>query len=197
MFPAGDNAPRTFHNAITGARRTVGEDLFPHPEEGRYELSDRIVTDYGLFTELVDQADDTDDPATAQQLLTNALALVDGEPFLGPGRGFAWVGPHRGIIVAQVIDTAEHVAEAAIAAGDWRKAEWTARQGLRCFPADERMYRILMRTAHAAGNIAGVQHAYRELLDALADPDTGVEPEDTVHPETIQLLEHLTGRATA
>jgi hypothetical protein len=27
MFPAGDTAPRTFHNAITGARRTVGEDL--------------------------------------------------------------------------------------------------------------------------------------------------------------------------
>jgi hypothetical protein len=54
-----------------------------------------------------------------------------------------------------------------------------------------------MRAAHAAGNIPGVRRAYEELLTALADPDDGVEPDDTVHPETIQLLEQLTGRASA
>jgi hypothetical protein len=34
---------------------------------------------------------------------------------------------------------------------------------------------------------------FRELCDVLADPELGVEPEDTVHPETIELLEELTG----
>jgi hypothetical protein len=37
-----------------------------------------------------------------------------------------------------------------------------------------------------------VQRVFRELCDVLADPDVGVEPEDTVHPETVALLEDLT-----
>jgi hypothetical protein len=49
-----------------------------------------------------------------------------------------------------------------------------------------------MRTARAAGNIPGVHRVFRELCDVLADPDFGVEPEDTLHPETIELLEALT-----
>ena len=74
-----------------------------------------------------------------------------------------------------------------------RAAEWAARQGLLVFPADERMYRLLMRTAKAAGNSPGVQRAFRELCAVLADPDDGVEPVDTVHPETLELLDELTG----
>jgi DNA-binding SARP family transcriptional activator/nucleoid-associated protein YgaU len=194
LYPAGTNAQRTYHNAVTSLRRDIGEDLFPHPEAGRYDLSDRVVTDYGLFCELVAQAEETDDAGVADRLLADALDLVDGEPFVGPGRGYAWVGPHRGMIVAQVIDVAETLAETRLAADDWRGAEWAARRGLRSFPADERMHRLLMRAAHAAGNIPGVRRAYEELLTALADPDDGVEPDDTVHPETIHLLEQLTGR---
>jgi hypothetical protein len=38
-----------------------------------------------------------------------------------------------------------------------------------------------------------VQRVFRELCEVLADPDLGVEPEDTVHPETVALLEQLTG----
>ena len=88
-----------------------------------------------------------------------------GEPFVGAGRNYAWVSPHRGMIVAQVVDVAEEVAEIRLATGDWRAAEWAARQGLRAFPCDERMYRLLMRAAHAAGNIPGVQRVFRELCD--------------------------------
>jgi hypothetical protein len=50
-----------------------------------------------------------------------------------------------------------------------------------------------MRTARAAGNIPGVQRVFRELCEVIADPDLGVEPEDTLHPETVALLEELTG----
>jgi hypothetical protein len=55
------------------------------------------------------------------------------------------------------------------------------------------MYRLLMRAARAAGNVPGVQRVFRELCEVIADPDVGVEPEDTVHPETVALLEELTG----
>jgi nucleoid-associated protein YgaU/DNA-binding SARP family transcriptional activator len=193
LFPDGANAAKTVYNTVSSARMLVGEELFPPTQGGRYELSDRVVTDYGLFCELVAQADETDEVAVAADLLTEALGLVRGEPFTGVGRGYAWVGPHRGMIVAQVVDAAEELAEVKLAMGDWRAAEWAARRGLRAFPSDERMYRLLMRAARAAGNVPGVQRVFRELCDVIADPDLGVEPEDTLHPETVALLEELTG----
>jgi DNA-binding SARP family transcriptional activator len=194
LFPAGNNAVKTFQNAVTAARRALTDRLFPSPEGGRYLLSDRVTTDHVLFTELTRHAEETDDPVLAAELLAEALTLVGGEPFTGAGRGFGWIGPHRGVIVAQVVDAADELAEIRLAAGDWRGAEWAARQGLRAFPCDERMYRILMRSAHAAGNVPGVERAYRELCAAVADPDAGVEPHDSVHPETLALLEQLTPR---
>ena len=195
LFPTGANATKTFHNTVSAARRLVGDDLFPPSTGGRYELSDRVVTDYGLFCDLVARAEDIDDATTAAAVLQEALGLVRGEPFTGVGRSYGWVSSHRGMIVAQVVDAAEELAEVRLATGDWRSAEWAARQGLVAFPCDERMYRLLMRTAAAAGNVPGVQRAYRELCDAVADPDSGVEPEDTIHPETVALLEQLTGSA--
>jgi len=193
LFPHGANAAKTVYNTVSSARSLVGESLFPPSGSGRYELSPAVVTDYGVFCELVAIADEIEDAGTAADVLGDALALVRGEPFTGAGRGYAWVGPHRGMIVTQVVDAAEELAEVRLAMGDWRSAEWAARQGLRAFPSDERMYRLLMRTARAAGNLPGVQRVFRELCDVLADPDLGVEPEDTVHPETIELLEELTG----
>ncbi len=195
LFPDGANAAKTIYNTVSAARTLLGDSLFPPPAAGRYELSPAVATDYGIFCELVAMADETDAAEAAADLLAEALRLVRGEPFTGVGRGYAWVGPHRGIIVAQVVDAAEELAEVRLATGDWRSAEWAARQGLRAFPSDERMYRLLMRTARAAGNIPGVQRVFRELCDVLADPDLGVEPEDTLHPETIELLEELTGSA--
>ena len=191
--PTGPTRRRRSTTRSAPARALVGDELFPAPGSGRYELSPSVVTDYGVFCELVATADETEDAEAAADLLADALGLVRGEPFTGAGRGYAWVGPHRGMIVTQVVDAAEELAEVRLATGDWRAAEWAARQGLRAFPSDERMYRLLMRTARAAGNVPGVNRVFRELCDVLADPDFGVEPEDTVHPETIELLEELTG----
>jgi DNA-binding SARP family transcriptional activator len=192
LFPNGANAAKTFHNSVSAARGTVGEALLPHSNSGRYELSDRVVTDYGLFCDLVAEAEETDDADRAAALLRDALGLVKGEPFTGVGRGYSWVSSHRGMIVAQVVDAAEELAEVSLATEDWRTAEWAARQGLAAFSCDERMYRLLMRTSKAAGNTPGVKRAFRELCDAVADPDDGVEPVDTVHPDTVALLEQLT-----
>ena len=96
-------------------------------------------------------------------LLTDALGLVRGEPYVGAGRNYAWVAQHRGIIVAEVVNAAEELAEITLELGDWRAAEWAARQGLRAFPCDERLYRVLMRAAHASGSVSGVHRVFDEL----------------------------------
>ena len=200
LWPAGANSAKTFHNTMWAARKMLadcGTDLLPEPIEGHYLLSDRVVTDYGLFNELTSRAEEIEDPTAAAELLAAALTLVRGEPFTGVGRGYAWAAPHAGLIVAQVVDAAEELAEIRLAAGDWRGAEWAGRQGLRGFPCDERLYRLLMRAAHAAGSIPGVHRAFQELAAAVADPDAGVEPDDTLHPETVTLLEELTGQRSA
>jgi nucleoid-associated protein YgaU/DNA-binding SARP family transcriptional activator len=198
LWPAGANSAKTFHNTIWAARKMLAQDrdgaeLLPEPLEGHYQLNDRVGTDYGLFHELMARAEEIDDPLGAADLLTAALSLVRGEPFMGVGRGYAWAAPHAGLIVAQVVDAAEELAEIRLAAGDWRGAEWAARQGLRVFPCEERLYRLLMRAAHSAGSVPGVHRAFQELAAAVADPDDGVEPDDTLHPETVALLEELTG----
>ena len=198
LWPAGANSAKTFHNTIWAARKMLAQDrdgaeLLPEPLEGHYQLSDRVGTDYGLFHELTARAEEIEDPLGAADLLAAALSLVRGEPFMGVGRGYAWAAPHAGLIVAQVVDAAEELAEIRLAAGDWRGAEWAARQGLRVFPCEERLYRLLMRAAHSAGSVPGVHRAFQELAAAVADPDDGVEPDDTLHPETVALLEELTG----
>ncbi|MBW3642840.1 MAG: LysM peptidoglycan-binding domain-containing protein [Actinobacteria bacterium] len=196
LWPGGANSAKTFHNTIWGARKALGIDrdgaeAFPEPAGGLYWLSRRVVTDYGLFHELVSRAAELDHAEVAAALLAEALTLVQGEPFVGLGRGYCWVAPHAGIIVAQVVDAAEELAEMRLTAGDWRAAEWAARQGLRVFPCEERLYRLLMRCAHAAGSGSGVHRVFQELVTRLADPDDGVEPEDTVHPDTVALLDQL------
>jgi hypothetical protein len=56
---------------------------------------------------------------------------------------------------------------------------------------DERLYRILLRAADAAGNPAGVESVMSELVRLVAED---VEPYDAVHPETLELYRSLSRR---
>jgi len=77
-------------------------------------------------------------------------------------------------------------------AGDPEQANWAARRGLAASPYDERLYRVLMRAAHAAGNPAGVDAVWNELLSVL-DADLELI-DDELHPETVALYTTLRPR---
>jgi DNA-binding SARP family transcriptional activator len=200
LWPSGASSLKTLQNMVTETRSALGvgrdgEALLPLPDAGSYRLSTLVGSDYDVFRTLVGRASELPDVRAEEValLLEDALGLVLGEPFVGAARSYAWVTHQRGALVAEVVDAAEELAEIRLAEGDWRAAEWAARQGLRAFPCDERLHRILMRAAHCAGNTAAVQRVFDELCAVVADPDLGVEPEDTVHPETFALLEDLLG----
>ena len=94
---------------------------------------------------------------------------------------------------AQIVDTAELLAELELRAGDPSASARAARTGLAGDVSAEQLWRALMRAEHAAGNLAGVREAWSRCLDAMTDISADGEP----HPDTVALYQQLTdgGRA--
>lgn len=198
LWPDGRAADQTVRNTMTGARSGLGDDgdenaYLPQPVDGRYHLSDSVVTDFELFWSLRQTASEVDDPDLADHLLDQALQLVRGEPFLGAGRGYAWTSSIGTTIIVAVVDVAEQVGLSRLERDDPRGAERAARAGLTISPGEERLYRILLRAAAAQDSKPMVERLYREMLDVLADPDLGIEPEATVSAGTVELFNELMG----
>jgi DNA-binding SARP family transcriptional activator len=203
LWPEGTNAEGTWHQTMSRARRLLGDDANGRPHlpparesDGRWKVTSGVTTDHERFTALVDLAE-TRDGEMRRSALHDALALVRGEPLTGKAVVYAWRDALAARIEAEVVDSAEALALSALEAGDSREAEWAARQGLLASPYDERLYRLLMRSADAAGNPAGVHRVLRELAAKL---ELDIEPLEGLHPETVELFERLTtrrGRASA
>jgi len=188
LWPDRIMAAASLHSTASAARRSLGvsssgDDHLPRGH-GRLSLGASVGSDWSQFAELSERAD----PDSWRQ----ALELIRGRPFEGL-RAPDWV-LLEGIaanIEAVVVDLASRYAEYCLSAEDTWGAEWSARQGLRVSAYDERLYRILLRAADAAGNPAGVESVMAELVRLVADD---VEPYDAVHPETLDLYRTLSRR---
>jgi DNA-binding SARP family transcriptional activator len=191
LFPAGTATDQRVHDVVAAARDLVGPSLLRSPASGRFALSERVITDYAVFCGLVARADDATDTGEAVELLRTALELVRAAPLDGVARRFPWAGPLREAIVSHVVDAADNLVGLCAARRDWEGAQWAARQGLLAAPATERLHRWLMHAAHALGDRDRLHQIFTELCDLVADAAVGVEPEDTLQPKTVQLLESL------
>ena len=81
------------------------------------------------------------------------------------------------------------------AAGDAVKPEVPSNyDGVKALPYDERLYRMLLRSADAAGNPSGVESVMAELVRVVADE---IEPIESVHPSTLALYRSLSRRQVA
>ena len=122
-----------------------------------------------------------------QAVLSGALALVRGEPF----RDCDWWWLDQAFLQtvgAQITETAVTLAELELAAGGGRAAAHAARVGLGVDPADERLWRALMRAEHEAGRPAAVQDAWDACQAVLADIALDGQP----HQDTAALHRELT-----
>ena len=188
LWPDRVMAPSSLHSTASEARRALGRASNGHDhlprQHGRLELAGTVGTDWHRFVELAKLG--------TPQGWHDALALVRGEAFEGLRAGdWTILEGFSALIEAQVVDAATSLAEHSLVVGDANGAEWAARQGLRISHYDERLYRILMRAADAAGNPAGVERVMDELISVVAEE---VEPYDVVHPETAALYSKLARR---
>jgi hypothetical protein len=188
LWPDRIMASASLHSTASAARRSLGvsisgEDHLPRAH-GRLALGPGVRSDWNRFVELAER----DEPKSWHR----ALELIRGRPFEGL-RAPDWV-LLEGIaanVEAVVVDLAGRYCEHCLSVGDPGGAEWSARQGLRVSAYDERLYRILLRAADAAGNPAGVESVMTELVCLVADD---IEPYDAVHPETLDLYRSLSRR---
>jgi DNA-binding SARP family transcriptional activator len=188
LWPDRLMAPSSLHSTASVARRSLGQsangsDHLPR-SHGRLALAPTVGTDWDSFVALAE----SDRPEQWHR----ALALVRGRPFEGL-RSSDWpilegIAP---AIEAAVVDLSGRLAGSYLRQGNAGAAEWAARRGLVVSRYDERLYRMLMRAADAAGNPAGVDAVMAELLRLVADE---IEPLDAVHPSTMDLYRQLSRR---
>ena len=189
LWPERLMAPSSLHSTASVARRSLGKsrdgsDHLPR-SHGRLALGSSVSTDWIRFQELAM----SDDP----ERWRSALSLVRGRPFEGM-RSTDWsiLDGTAPAIESAVVDLSGRLAGARLQSGDARGAEWAARRGLLVSPYDERLYRMLLRAADAAGNPGGVEAVMTELVRVVADE---VEPIESVHPSTLALYRSLSRRA--
>jgi DNA-binding SARP family transcriptional activator len=188
LWPERLMAPSSLHSTVSVARRSLGtardgSDHLPR-SHGRLQLASTVGTDWDRFRALAA----SDDPDRWH----DALSLVRGRPFEG-ARATDWTildgtAPE---IESTVVDLSGRLAGARLRSGDPRGAEWSARRGLLVSPYDERLYRMLLRAADAAGNPGGVESVMAELVRVVADE---IEPIESVHPSTLALYRTLSRR---
>ena len=182
---------KTLWNIIGKTRRALGElpdgrTVMPSADraQGTLSLADGVVTDLGLLRRAVREAE-VSSSARARELLRDALGMVHGPPFDGPGYDWAYSAQlvHEASMLIEA--AAEHLVDLALEQGDLDGARAAITHGLRGLPGNELLYRLRMRTEAAAANVAGVKAAYDELTTYLADFDA--EPSD----ETRDLRDRL------
>lgn len=188
LWPERLMAPSSLHSTASVARRSLGTardgtDHLPRAH-GRLALASSVGTDWARFQVLAT----SDDP----EQWCAALSMVRGRPFEDI-RATDWsiLDGTAPAIESAVVDLSGRLAGARLRAGDPRGAEWSARRGLLVSPYDERLYRMLLRAADAAGNPGGVESVMAELVRVVADE---VEPIESVHPSTLDLYRSLSRR---
>lgn len=192
LWPGRLMAAPSLHSTASAARRSLGVsangvDHLPR-SHGRLAVGPGVTTDWARLQRLASRDTPTDRRA--------ALRLIRGRPFEGLRGGADWT-VLEGVVAsieAVVVDLAVRHADWCLESGDAPGAEWSARQGLQISPYDERLYRVLLRAADAAGHPAGVEATFQELVRLVADD---IEPLDAVHPETLELYRRLSRRTGA
>jgi DNA-binding SARP family transcriptional activator len=167
--PAHPKPADSLRQVIARTRRALGtaddgREWIEHRGHGRYRLHANARVDWREFQAL------TAEGMTLAKTgpLTDALSMVRGQPFAGCYYWWLDVATIESV-TARIVAAAEALAELCLADRDPAAAVRASRIGLAADPSAERLWRILMRAEHAAGNLAGVMQAWSRCAGVAAE----------------------------
>ena len=174
--------------AVERARTWLGDDVQGHPyllqaADGRLSLSEAVVCDWDAVRSLFLRARTASSRRDEVELLRRGLQLIRGESFTGAPEGrYSWVAQNdlERTIRRVVVSSAHRLVELLGGDDDPGGAAGAAEAGLRVDPANQLLWRDLLRARHASDGVAGV----RRTLDAMGPP-LGTIP---LEPETEALV---------
>ncbi len=160
--------------AVERARAWLGDDLHGHAylrqdAEGRLSLSDAVVCDWDAARSLFLRARAASSRRDEIELLRRGLQLVRGESFAGIPEGrYGWVAHHdlERTIRRVVVASSHRLVDLLSGDDDPGGAAAAAEAGLRLDPANQLLWRDLLRARYASDGQAGV----RRTLDAMGTP---------------------------
>lgn len=201
FWPGSDNR-QACDNAMVKARALLGtttdgtQRLETIRATNSYRISDEVGLDWQRVEALIAASKDQP-PADEAAYLDAACELIDGHVAADARTDlYGWLlrdPTTYTLIETTLVDAAHRRGQLALASGDVERANWAAQKGLEIVEGQESMYRMKMEAASEAGDLDGVNAAYRQAQRAAES--YGFDEE--VQPETHALFEKLTrgGRA--
>jgi DNA-binding SARP family transcriptional activator len=167
--PAHPKPADSLRQLIARTRRALGraddgKEWIEHLGHGRYALHPHARVDWHEFEALR-----TEGMSLGRRgPLTGALSMVRGQPFTGC---YYWWLETALIesITASIVTVACALAELSLRDRDPAAAVRASRIGLTADRSAEPLWRLLMRSEQAAGNMAGVREAWRRCVAVMAE----------------------------
>jgi DNA-binding SARP family transcriptional activator len=190
--PAHPKPADSLRQLIARTRRALGKtgdgkEWIEHTGNGRYALHSHARVDWHEFQALI--AEGTGLASTKP--LTEALRMVRGQPFTDC---YYWWLETALIesVTADIVTAACALAELSLADRDPAAAVRASRIGLTADQSAETLWRLLMRSEHAAGNLAGVREAWSRCVGVIAEVAADGRPEAA----TADVFRELTATAS-
>jgi hypothetical protein len=188
LWPRGVT-PDVSAAAVARARDWLGDDVNGHSflredGEGRLSLSEGVVCDWDAVRSLFLRARTAGSRREEVELLRRGLQLIRGESFGGTPEGrYGWVAHDdlQRVMRRVVVASALRLVDLLGGDDDPGGAAAAAEAGLRFDPANQELWRGLLRARYANDGVAGV----RRTLDAMGPALRGIP----VESQTTALVE--------
>lgn len=162
---AGIRRAREWLGSETDGSHSLREDA-----EGRLSLADGVVCDWDCARTLLLRSRRAGSPREEIDLLGRGLKMARGEAFAGvPERRYGWIAREDlpRTISLVIVDSAVRLAYLLGSQGDPAGASAAAEAGLRVSPAQQGLWRALLRSRHDELGVAGVRRTLDEMGAAL------------------------------
>lgn len=156
-----------------GMNAETEQKYFP-PRTLRLEAP--VTSDWHIFTQLVGPSPEK----ASSTALESALGLVRDTPFKGESsQQYGFAEYVLTDMVDTIADAAYELARRRYMDSSWRKAERAARVGVIVDPSNERLWRIRIHAAHAAGKPEEVEEFIDRMHARISELGFDLEPETT------------------